>query len=330
MADTPTKRCLLCPSTSSCLELSLRDLYKFENCRYCGTYFVERNDYDDLLNNPTDLSADDKCRLSSLNAENEINGYLPFFLQFRNAQYATVPNSIPIYTKELLRSWPRSTLDRLDRTICNLGRMSYEAGHHCSTLRNNPAITFAQSENEADIHERYLLNEGLIEESSGFVILTIAGWRKYEELTKGASSHDNPVFVAMWFGDDSTRSEMTEIFTDSITPTIESAGYRCKRADSEDHNDFIMDVVLGSIRMAPFVVADFTGNRNGVYLEAGFARGLGIPVIHTCREDHFDDAHFDIQQINTIQWKTQEDLKERLYNKILATIGEGPGVRTES
>ncbi len=34
-----------------------------------------------------------------------------------------------------------------------------------------------------------------------------------------------------------------------------------------------------------FMIADFTGHRGGVYFEAGFAHGLGIPVIWTCRED---------------------------------------------
>lgn len=77
------------------------------------------------------------------------------------------------------------------------------------------------------------------------------------------------------------------------------------------------------IRVAPFVVADFTGNRGGVYFEAGFARGLNIPVIHTCRKSRFDAAHFDIQQINTIVWEQPEELDEMLLHRIRGTLGEG-------
>ena len=33
------------------------------------------------------------------------------------------------------------------------------------------------------------------------------------------------------------------------------------------------------------MVCDLTGYRGGVYFEAGFASGLGLPVIYTCRKD---------------------------------------------
>jgi nucleoside 2-deoxyribosyltransferase len=88
-----------------------------------------------------------------------------------------------------------------------------------------------------------------------------------------------------------------------------------------------MDRVLGGIRLAPFVIADFTGHRNGVYLEAGFARGLGIPVIHTCLEDQLDEAHFDTKQLNHVLWSTPEELCLKLYHRIMSTIGQGPNPR---
>ena len=37
-----------------------------------------------------------------------------------------------------------------------------------------------------------------------------------------------------------------------------------------------------------------------VYFEVGFTKGLGIPVIWTCREDDFDDLLFDTKQYNHI------------------------------
>ena len=70
------------------------------------------------------------------------------------------------------------------------------------------------------------------------------------------------------------------------------------------------------------VVADFThgraGARGGVYYEAGLARGLGLPVIWTCREDMFDELHFDTRQYPHIGWteakldQFQRALKERI------------------
>ncbi len=87
-----------------------------------------------------------------------------------------------------------------------------------------------------------------------------------------------------------------------------------------EHNDDINDRVLAEIRSARFTVADFTGNRPGVYLEAGFALGLGRTVIWTVREDHFDQVHFDTRNRNHIVWATPAELEEQLKYRILATV----------
>ena len=67
-------------------------------------------------------------------------------------------------------------------------------------------------------------------------------------------------------------------------------------------------------------MADFTGQRGGVYFEAGFAMGLGIPVIWTCRDTDINDLHFDTRQYNHIPWANPKELRVRLQNRIEATI----------
>ena len=69
-----------------------------------------------------------------------------------------------------------------------------------------------------------------------------------------------------------------------------------------------------------------TGHRGGVYFEAGFAHGLGLPVIYMLREDDQNDIHFDVRQQNFILW-LPDDLpgaRKRLENRIRATLGQGP------
>ena len=61
----------------------------------------------------------------------------------------------------------------------------------------------------------------------------------------------------------------------------------------------------------------------GVYFEAGFAMGLGIPVIWLCRKDDLENAHFDTRQYNHIPWESAEDLRSQLRDRIIATVGEG-------
>ena len=65
-----------------------------------------------------------------------------------------------------------------------------------------------------------------------------------------------------------------------------------------------------------------TGGRQGVYYEAGYAMGLGLPVIWTVRSDRENDMHFDTKQYGLIIWDTPEDLAEDLEALVIAAIGE--------
>ena len=72
-------------------------------------------------------------------------------------------------------------------------------------------------------------------------------------------------------------------------------------------------------------MADFThgedGARGGVYYEAGFAYGLGLDVIYSCRKDMVDQLHFDTRQYYHIVWETPEELRDSLAQRIEALIG---------
>ena len=154
--------------------------------------------------------------------------------------------------------------------------------------------------------------------------LTVEGYTRLAELER-ANAESTKGFVAMWF-DDSTQKAWEE----GIKRGIEDAGYEPVRIDQQEHNNKIDDEIIAEIRRSRFVVADFTqgedGARGGVYYEAGFAHGLGIKVIFTCRKDVLDndDIHFDTRQYNHIGWETPEELRERLAARISAVIGDGP------
>jgi nucleoside 2-deoxyribosyltransferase len=90
--------------------------------------------------------------------------------------------------------------------------------------------------------------------------------------------------------------------------------------DLVEHNEKICDRIIAEIRTCQFLVADVTLQRPGVYFEAGFAMGLGRPVIWTCRKDDLVDVHFDTRQYNHIDWKDSGGLRMRLADRIKATI----------
>ena len=153
------------------------------------------------------------------------------------------------------------------------------------------------------------------------LILNPQGYARLQEL-EGSNVQSQQAFVAMWF--DST---LNEAYAQGIKPAIEQAGYKPIRIDRVDHLNKIDDQIIAEIRRSRFVVADFTqgedGARGGVYYEAGFAHGLNIPVIFTCKKEAIDKVHFDTRQYNHILWEKPEQLRNDLTQRISATIGDG-------
>lgn len=190
------------------------------------------------------------------------------------------------------------------------------------------AITETLSAQELDYLFKSLQQAGLIEDlaspGSGRCDFRITpkGHFHLEELgTKIIKSTQG--FVAMWFD-----SSMELIWENGIVRAFGDAGYFPMRIDKKNHNNKIDDEIIAEIRRSKFLVADFThgktGPRGGVYYEAGFAHGLNIPVIFTCRKDVLKHVHFDTRQYNHIAWETPEQLRGLLSQRISATIGDGP------
>jgi hypothetical protein len=136
----------------------------------------------------------------------------------------------------------------------------------------------------------------------------------------GESHSSSPQgFVAMNFD-----VALNDAWSNGFDPGIRAAGFYPFRIDDKDYVGGITDEIMAEIRRSRFVVADYTGQKSGVYFEAGFALGLGRPVIPTCRADEIDKLHFDIRHLNTLRWGTPQELADGLTKRIRAVVGIGP------
>lgn len=142
------------------------------------------------------------------------------------------------------------------------------------------------------------------------VVLTPEGYARVDELQKYSANGRN-VLVAMSFHE-------TQQLREAIRKGIADAGYVPIFIDEVQHNDFITPELLKYIKDSKFVVADLTHQNNGAYFEEGYAMGLGKPVIQLCRQGV--KLHFDIAQKNTIMWEKEDDIPQKLCNRIKATI----------
>ena len=150
-------------------------------------------------------------------------------------------------------------------------------------------------------------------DKDGFLNLSLTpeGYDRVDILQKNSANGKN-AFVAMQFG------EETVPVREAIRKGVEKAGYIAIFIDEVQHNDFITPELLKYIKNSRFVVVDLTNKNNGAYFEEGYAMGLGKDVIQICRNDV--RLHFDVAQKNTIMWKDENDIIEKLTNRIKATI----------
>lgn len=128
---------------------------------------------------------------------------------------------------------------------------------------------------------------------------TLHGWVRAGELAKGRTSEPF-AFMAMKYGDEELETCVANIFR----PAVEETGNRLEILRDRPTAGLIDNYLRSRLRLARFVIADLTHANNGAYWEAGFAEGLGKPVIYTCEKSVFDHqkTHFDTNHSQTIVW----------------------------
>ena len=112
------------------------------------------------------------------------------------------------------------------------------------------------------------------------------------------------------------NEEMEGVYERAIFPAIYNSGFQPIKVNDVEHIQKIGDIIVSSIKESRFVVADFSHQRGGVYFEAGYALGLGLPVIWTCKKSDAENLHFDTRQYNHIIWETEVELMVRLRNRV--------------
>lgn len=257
---------------------------------------------------------------------------------------------VPVTTPEVMQTMrDRRGLgfaEKVDRLLLLLESDKFRPGDplpwrggvetHDSVKARHRAMAWIEAANEQEFNAfRIALIDASILISDGADGVPRLGPRGYERLDalRSTAVVTDQGFVAMWFGE-----AVNNAYANGIEPALLEAGYRSMRIDRKEHNNKIDDEILAEIRRSRFVVADFTCGmidtpngrvavaRGGVYYEAGFAQGLGIPVIWCVHADQVGHVHFDTRQFNHITWTTPDDLRTRLTARIAASIGWGPHV----
>ena len=161
-----------------------------------------------------------------------------------------------------------------------------------------------------DLKRRGTIKGDLNPETGGsssffFVTLTLDGWEQYEAEKRG-EFQGNYGFIAMQFGD----PELDPFVKDIVKPAVkEGIGYELVDMRDVGRAGVIDNIMRTQIRDAAFVIVDLTHDNSGAYWEAGYAEGLGKPVLYICKKAKFEEArtHFDTNHCTTVLWSRQDD-----------------------
>ena len=235
----------------------------------------------------------------------------------------------PLVTSTLVedakRADPLPVYVRAERLLRYLVSKTKHVGHSFMTSEikeDVEALAWSESSTPSEISYfvSYLMNRNwLMGGMNAYCMVTVPGYQHVaEQATKRDSSQ---CFVAMWI-DDSMKSALEE----GIEKAIKECGYKPLRIDQKLDVNKIDDEIIAEIRRSRFVVADFThdkekGVRGAVFYEAGFAYGLGLEVIYSCRKGLEKELNFDTRQYHHILWETLDDLCKQLRDRIRARVG---------
>src|SRR5262245_43157366 len=95
-----------------------------------------------------------------------------------------------------------------------------------------------------------------------------------------------------------------------INPATARYGFPAIRVDEGPRPTTITAATHERIASADFVVADLTSARPNCYYEVGYAQALARPIIFLIRKPQ--KPHFDIAGYPFIEYRTPDDLREKL------------------
>ena len=324
MAEDKPVKCPLCNSQEGVQKTPIPtwDFSNLYDCRCCGRFFISG----DAEKYKLPESKSDRSKISAYVRWQQIRSSDRPLLVTSDELPAlpassTIPGAIPISIQGALDWFPRSLADRLDKALLNLHRLSQHPGSLIKLQPPDHPVCLAENHVAMKFTLEQFKQDGLIvdkTESGNDVSfrLSAKGWNRVAEIERGyGATRSRQAFVAMWINDDTNAC-----WSEGIEKAVSDCLFDPKRIDFEQFNDKICDEVIAEIRRSRFVVADCSGHRHCVYFEAGFAKGLGLEVIWTCRESDKDKVPFDTRQYNHIFWKTTAELYDKLVLRIKATI----------
>lgn len=291
------------------------------NCSICGRFDVVRETWDDFLDPESPVAG----KISEL-------GRARLAHVIKTAT-ASGPSGLPRLTSDDVERFIKagcpgpSPGEQAVKAVRILGDSISQMGDRLSDLPPDfYAAIGASNPNMAGDLAIELLEKGIIDgisvKSANMpsqlrnINLTLDGWHQYESEKRGEVA-GNYGFIAMKFDDD-----VLDPFVEGVVkPAVrDGIGYELLHMRDVAQAGIIDNIMRAQIRNSAFVIVDLTHDNSGAYWEAGYAEGLGKPVIYICEKDKFDSVktHFDTNHCTTVVWSENEP--KEFSQELIATL----------
>lgn len=109
------------------------------------------------------------------------------------------------------------------------------------------------------------------------------------------------------------------IYEDHLRPTVEGAGFQCRRADEAWEADVVIEDIVHLIHNSVAVIVDLTGKNPNVFYELGITHTLGKPVLLISQDG--GDLPFNIQHHRCIEYTAEPAGLDLLCNDLSKRLG---------
>ena len=300
--------CPICQSSASGSD-NTDSVYKVE-CQTCGTYYIEPSlgvwlrydDHPDWELTPVQRAvlAREKYLYEQSPASKSDQGYhYPYKIDDNILSRIRDQGRLPSRSEQVA-NLIRFVGDEVSRTGENIELP--ENVHIIVGAVNHRSLY--QLVNELVKRDLITSDRRSLESPMGVVNLTLEGWERYEAEQHGRFQ-GNYGFLAMQFD-----VELDAFVRDVVKPAAkEATGHELVDLRDVSKAGLIDNLMVTTIRDAKFVIADLTHDNRGAYWEAGYAEGLGKPVVYICSKKKFNDGqgtHFDTNHYTTVQWSMDD------------------------
>jgi len=295
----------------------LVEKWKYE-CEYCGKYEID----DRAVNLLTYEKFNEKYKLQSyIREQNDIFNEITFLTVEKIKQIIEMPDKtlkeqFDLFMKNLFEFLSKDLVWRdISDKLVDLRIKSWIKNYYYFQKLIEKAIEkgFIKSEGYYEREFYFVDNIGFIDVKLPIIEdFTFKGLEYIESLNQ-LNQNSKKIFLAFKFDE-----ELNKIFKNTISDMIRNLGLNPVIVDQDitSHNEKISDKIISEIKSSRILIADLTHHSQNVYYEIGYAMGMGIPIILTCKKDFLQNVAFDINQYPVFEWENEYELKEKIENRI--------------